>query len=121
MSWKYSQSQGRLWKPDGSVAGIGYAGANEGKNNPSKQDIKNVGPLPRGSYSVVAIGTTNKGAYSFKLIPDQTACMFGRSGFMIHGDSIKNPGTASEGCIVIGSQIRKLILDSQDRKLEVIE
>ena len=121
MSWKYSQSLGRLWRPDGTVAGAGYAGAGEGKNNPAKQDVKNVGPLPRGSYAMVAIGTTNKGAYSFKLIPEQTAAMFGRSGFMIHGDSIKEPGTASEGCIVIAANVRKSILESQDRKLEVIE
>lgn len=121
MSWKYSQSQGRLWRPDGTVAGTGYAGAGEGKNNPKKQDVKNVGPLPRGAYSIVAVGTTNKGAYCFKLIPDQVNQMFGRSGFMIHADSIKEPGTASEGCIVIPSAIRKTILDSSDRKLEVIE
>lgn len=121
MSWKYSQSRGTLWTPDGDIAGTGYAGSGDGKNNPAKQDVKNVGPLPRAKYSMVAIGNTSKGAYCFRLIPEQTARMFGRSGFMIHADSIKDPGTASEGCIVLPAKVRKSILDSSDRHLEVIE
>ena len=34
------------------------------------------------------------------LIPDPANQMHGRSGFFIHADSIADPGSASEGCIV---------------------
>ena len=35
------------------------------------------------------------------LIPSPTNEMFGRSEFLIHGDSLEHPGAASEGCIIL--------------------
>ena len=40
---------------------------------------------------------------------------------MIHGDSIGNPGSASEGCIILGPAIRHRIWNSGDRNLEVVQ
>jgi len=38
--------------------------------------------------------------------------MYGRSGFMIHGDSQKHPSQASEGCIVLDFAFREIITRS---------
>jgi hypothetical protein len=46
--------------------------------------------------------------------------MFGRSGFLIHGDSIIRPGTASRGCIILAREIREQIAASGDADLEVV-
>ena len=45
----------------------------------------------------------------------------GRTAFLIHGDSIKHPGDASEGCIILGPHIRTRIAASGDTVLNVIE
>ena len=62
------------------------------------------------------------------LIPDPANQMHGRSGFFLHADSVGNPGSASEGCIVpvhgvngeAGRVIREQIAAGSDRDLEVI-
>ena len=36
----------------------------------------------------------------------------GRSGFLIHGDNSKGDKSASEGCIILGPDVRKAIADS---------
>jgi hypothetical protein len=46
---------------------------------------------------------------------------YGRDGFMIHGDSIANPGTASEGCIVLRRNERQAIWESNDHVIEVVQ
>jgi hypothetical protein len=46
--------------------------------------------------------------------------MFGRSGFLIHGDSFVKPGKASRGCIIMGRLIRNAIAASGDRLLRVV-
>jgi hypothetical protein len=46
--------------------------------------------------------------------------MFGRSGFLMHGDNIRLPGTASEGCIILPRDLREAIWNSADHTLEVI-
>jgi hypothetical protein len=43
---------------------------------------------------------------------------FGRSLFRIHGDNARHD--ASEGCIILGPSIRKLIAASGDHDLEVM-
>ncbi len=45
----------------------------------------------------------------------------GRTDFLIHSDSIKNPGNASKGCIVLDFIYRKQIADSGDTVLNVVE
>ena len=53
------------------------------------------------------------------LAPEPGTETFGRSGFMIHGDNIKAPGTASEGCIIQVRAIREAFWNSGDREIEV--
>jgi hypothetical protein len=45
--------------------------------------------------------------------------MFGRSGFLIHGDNAEMNHTASDGCIILSHDIREQIDESEDRVLIV--
>jgi hypothetical protein len=53
------------------------------------------------------------------LDPDPGNQMFGRDGFLIHGDNMAMNHTASEGCIILGRPIREQIADSADRVIVV--
>lgn len=119
MTWRYVQSVGQL-SHDGQIEGRGYSGAGDGKNNPSMQDVPNVGPIPVGLYTIEEpIDTKTHGPYVMHLMPDAENDMFGRSAFMMHGDSVVNPGTASEGCIIMPRTVREKVWQSGDTTLEV--
>jgi len=126
MTWRYEQKTGRLlhYESDEATAervAIGYSGAGDGKNNPDMQDVPNVGPLPKGIYTIEApVDTKTHGPYVMWLVPDPANEMFGRSAFGIHGDSVVHPGTASEGCMIFARTIREKIWTSGDTKLEVV-
>jgi len=119
--WTYQQSSGRLSR-DGIFIADGYSGLGEGKNNPTMQDVHDKGPLPRGRYLIGRpIDTTTHGPFVLPLTPDPGNTMFGRSGFLIHGDSKQHPGSASIGCIILGPEFRHMIADSGDTELAVVE
>jgi Protein of unknown function (DUF2778) len=46
------------------------------------------------------------------LTPDPSNDMCGRSGFLIHGDSVSHPGDASDGCIILSRAEREAIVKS---------
>lgn len=119
MTWTYYQESGKL-AHDGTDAALGYSGAGEGKNNPAMQEAHNVGPIPRGSYTINAPhDTVTHGPYVLPLTPDPENEMFGRAGFLMHGDSVVAPGTASEGCIIMPRNIREQVWASGDTRLTV--
>lgn len=121
MTHKYDQSSGVWTFPDGKTA-TGYSGNGRGKNNPSMQAVVAVGPIPRGKWQIQPpYNSANVGPYALILDPLPGTDTKGRSAFRIHGDSIKNPGTASHGCIILPRVIRERIWASGDRVLEVIE
>lgn len=117
----YSQSSGQLWDDAGEVMGIGYSGHGEGKNNPLLQGVRNVGPIPRGYWVIAGVyDSARVGPLTLRLEPHLHDAL-GRTYFRIHGDSIKNPGEASKGCIIQGRVIRQAMVDSKDKLLLVIE
>lgn len=119
--WTYEQRSGDLLY-DGKVVASGYSGAGEGKNNPEFQWKPNVGPLPQGYYTIgPPHETPTHGPYVLTLTPFPQNQMFGRSAFLIHGDSIKAAGTASHGCIILGRIAREAIWQSGDRTLKVVD
>ena len=79
----------------------GYAGRDNGRNNPALDHVRNVGPIPAGTYRVFSVKHWRFRDPVFALEPHITTVMHGRSGFLIHGDSAKNPGNASHGCIIL--------------------
>ena len=120
MTWTYTQATGDLAQ-DGEVKATGYSGADVGKNNPTLQQVHNVGPIPVGRYTIEApVDTKTHGPYVLPLEPDPTNEMYGRAGFLIHGDSVVRPGTASEGCLIFARTIREQVWASGDTSLEVI-
>lgn len=118
--WIYSQSTGKLWDKNGKFYHQGYAGKGEGKNNPDQEGVPFVGPIPRGKYVIgEAYNSPDKGPLVMTLRPiDHDA--LGRTDFLVHGDSIKNPGEASEGCVIMPRYVRAQINDSDDKEFFVV-
>jgi hypothetical protein len=102
--------------------GVGYSGKPPyGKNNPAAEDQHNIGPIPVGKYLVGSpVDTITHGPYVLPLTPDPGNVMYGRSGFLVHGDSVVHEGFASEGCIVLDRAAREKIWKSGDHVITVI-
>lgn len=122
MPWYYDRKTGYVTKtPGGIILYVGYSGHNEGRNNPDLSHQPNVGPIPPGGWNMIAMidKTPEHGPYVIRLLPDPETNTFGRSGFLIHGDSIKAPGTASLGCIILPRLAREAMWRSDDKKVVV--
>lgn len=119
--WTYSQSTGEFRGAGGDVVSYGYSGNREGKNNPLLQAKPDTGPIPRGAWTITAVfDSPTHGPYCLRLAANPKTVTFGRDGFLIHGDSVKFPGEASKGCIILPRRIREYVWTSGDRHLEVI-
>ena len=119
MSWVFEQTNGRM--SSGSVLFVGYAGAPGHVNDPGADDLKATGPLPRGRYTITPpVNHPHLGPMAMFLQPDSSNEMHGRGDFFIHADSIRNPGSGSQGCIVLSNQARKTVWDSGDHQLLVV-
>lgn len=119
MTWRYRQSTGELFH-DAQRICAGYSGAGPGKNNPAMQHVRSVGPIPAGDWSIgqTPYDSDKVGPYAIRLEPvGHNAC--GRTAFRIHGDSVRQPGTASNGCIILPRAVRERIIASGDRHLQV--
>jgi hypothetical protein len=118
--WKYEQESGAIVKPDGSLLAVGYSGrVPDGKNTPDKQCVPNVGPIPRGWYSIGSPRSGPTKSYFFPLTPSPATDTCGRSGFQLHGDNRSH--AASTGCIVISPRaLREAIWNSGDHSLRVV-
>lgn len=118
--WTYRQSTGELTDESGGAIGWGYSGSPDAKNDPYKQDQHNIGPIPRGLYTIGdPFDSATHGPFAMHLTPDPANEMYGRGGFMIHGDSVKSPGTASEGCVIMPRVVREQVWGSSDHTLMV--
>lgn len=125
--WTWDQSAGKLFH-NGNLVSSGYAGKGRGKNNPALQGVQGIGPIPRGKWKILApYNSNNTGKYTLPLHKvdsnpnDDFDDVTGRGAFRCHGDSIKAPGTASQGCIILPLAIRMQIWQSGDHDLEVVE
>jgi hypothetical protein len=118
--WNYEQSTGVL-SHDGNEVAEGYSGKGEGKNNPDMQAVHNVGPIPRGVYSIGRpVNDDIVGLYALPLTPFPDVEMFGRSAFYMHGENPATPGASSDGCIVMEPlSVRENIVASGERELVV--
>lgn len=138
LDWIYSQSTGSLsYQPPANMGGgppqpigQGYAGYGAGLNNPAMQNVSGSqpnpsGPLPQGTYTIgtqqTNITNSNKNLpASMRLTPDPNNQMFGRDGFLIHGDNPAGSSSASEGCPILNRSVRNQIGNSSDTILRVI-
>lgn len=127
--WTYKQKTGELEVTvtyesnvtSTEVIASGYSGAGRGKNNPDYQSVPDQGPIPQGQWLICGppIDTPSHGPYVLHLAPCENTNTFGRSGFLIHGDSKQHPGEASHGCIILPRAIREKVWQSGDRDLLV--
>jgi len=120
-AWTYAQKSGEL-QLDGRPVATGYSGAGAGKNNPALQNVRDVGPIPQGDWTIAGppADTPDHGPYVLKLNPAAGTETFGRSGFLMHGDSKEYPGCASHGCVILPRAVREHVWNSGDQELEVL-
>jgi len=106
MIWAYYQSTGELWR-DGKLVAKGYSGAPGHVNATASEGIRNYGPIPRGRWRMFYVYQRHArlGAYAIALKPEGHTAL-GRSDFMVHADSVRRPGTASQGCIIMPNAVR---------------
>lgn len=126
--WTWDQSAGTLKAANGKIIATGYSGKGSGKNNPTAQAIRAVGPVPCGLWKIGApYNSKNVGPFALPLTAvdskptDDIHQPTGRSAFRIHGDSARNPGDASNGCIILPRIVREQIWRSGDHDLQVVE
>ena len=120
--WLWQQAQHTMMDPAGRVLDrTGYSGKGTAKNDPDKQCVVDQGPIPRGTYTVgPAMNHPRLGPVSIPLTPHPINDMCQRFGFFIHGESVSDPGNASDGCIVLPRASREAIHSSTDKTLEVV-
>lgn len=119
--WTYQISSGKFFRPDNDLLTEGYSGFGECKNNADMQHLESAGPIPEGIWYIHAPrDTAEHGPVVMPLTPLPGTETYGRSGFLIHGDSIKHPGEASHGCIIVSRTAREQIAASDDKELRVI-
>lgn len=125
MSFQFKQSTGEFFQ-DGTLLAMAYSGHGDGVNNPTVQNIRMVGPIPRGRYTIQpAYVHEHLGPLAMPLVPYSSNEMFMRDGFFIHGDNSKGDRSASEGCIILPHDARVVVaraaLTGGNNVLEVIE
>jgi hypothetical protein len=117
----FESSTGCWFDATGKLLGRGWSGQLDGRNNPTMQNVANVGPIPEGMYTIGKSYHHSKlGPITMDLEPDTSNKMFGRSEFRVHGfgeDIIH----ASEGCVIQVEMTRKAIDSSSDRRLQVVK
>ncbi|WP_428945213.1 tlde1 domain-containing protein [Pantoea sp. FN060301] len=119
MTWIYNVNKNAFYHNEKFEFYASYAGAPGYKNDSKYECIKDKGPLPRGKYRIVGAPFTHPkaGPFTLRLEPLPGNNMCGRAGFLIHGDSKRDPGTASNGCIILNRDLRKVIWDSLDKEV----
>lgn len=117
MPWEYAQATGEL-RRDGKKVATGYSGRGVGRNSPGMEKTANVGPIPRGKYTISApFRSLKTGPVVMNLTPVGHLA-HGRSAFQIHGNNRDND--ASHGCIILGRPVREQIAKSKDNTLIVV-
>ena len=119
--WTYHQSSGEL-DHAGSVVAYGWSGFEDGINVPAMQDIRMVGPIPRGLWVLAdpPIDSPQLGPFALRLTPALDTDTCGRNSFYIHGRSFSKPFDSSEGCVVFDQSAREKIWQSGDREFMVV-
>jgi peptidoglycan hydrolase-like protein with peptidoglycan-binding domain len=124
--WIYEVTSGKFTNPEGKHIATGYSGK-QGiwQNNVAYEREKDHGPIPRGIWKMknsaeMAEIRSTPTSNTIPLVPMPETSTYGRHSFLIHGDHITEPGTASEGCIVLGKDERLKIINHPNRMLRVV-
>jgi Protein of unknown function (DUF2778) len=121
MAWTYNSKTGQLKDAAGNLVGTGYSGHGEGVNNPDLESTPDVGPIPRATYTIGDFfDDPEKGPIVARLTPWDASKVFGRSGFMLHGDNPAENQSASLGCVIMPRDARVAVKNSGSTILLVI-
>ena len=122
MAWTYEQLTGNFLDPSDELQGKGYSGQPPYRNNPDAQYLPTWGPIPQGMWQAVEMipESTSHGPFAIRLEPYPETETFGRSGFLMHGDSLVHPGFASDGCIIQSRDVREKFWNGVDHDLQVV-
>lgn len=116
----YRRSTGELTL-DGRSLATGYSGSGAAKNNPEMQSSQGQGLIPQGTNTMdPQFYSPATGPGAIRLTPNRETEKFGRKDFEMNGDSIRHPGTASEGCIIMPPEVRKQVAALLNRALTVM-
>ena len=117
----YLQLSGQWLDPTGKLLTTGYSGLGYAKNNPDMEVLPGLGPIPQGIYTIgQPFDSPKHGPFVMHLEPDPGTQTYGRSGFLLHGDSKWHPGESSTGCIIMPREYREAIWASGDHQLQVL-
>ena len=119
--WTYNQKSGFLTDPDGAPYPGNYSGRGNGLNNPTKEAVHRVGPIPAGWWKIrlTPLKKTVCGPLALPLTPVGHDA-HGRTKFRIHGDNALRDHTASEGCIIAPPATRQAIITAGVTDLLVV-
>ena len=121
----YEQSTGQLYDANMQPMGApGYSGHPPHVNDPAAQNLPFQGPIPAGVWLMtkcIEEGAA-QGPVVVVLTPAPGTETFGRSGFLMHGDLVENPGAemASEGCIIQSRMVRLEAWNVPVKKIYVV-
>lgn len=118
--WLYKQSTGELYR-DGKLIETGYSGSLTNKNNPEREHVRGMGPIPRGTWKIGSTDTS-KGPLTIAL-KHISGNVYGRDmhTFRMHGEKAHGiSGFASEGCIIMHPATRLLVSNDHGSYLEVV-
>lgn len=96
MTWKCSQSLGRLARDGSQLVRQGCSGNGIGKNDPPMRDAMDAGPIPVGDWPIESpFHHPHAGNHTMRLRPSPMTETCGHTGFVMHGDSAAHPVRAS--------------------------
>ena len=110
----YSQAHPRMLLDGKPIMGAPlYSGHGPGLNNPLRESMHDIGPIPAGLWHIVRWDDHHgdKGPVVAVLEPIGHDA-YGRTGFLVHGDNSKGDFSASHGCIVASHAIRQAMRES---------
>lgn len=120
MPWVYKVSSHTFYLNGTYQFDAKYSGRPGFANNSADECVKDKGPIPRGTYTIGApFYHRRTRAWTMRLTPFVENKMCNRDGFMIHGDNSSGLNDASDGCIILGLNNRKIIAASSDKILVV--
>lgn len=120
--WVMNQRTGELRDPDGNVLESGYSGAPDYVNNPDAENLRDLGPIPRGRYRIgETFNSARTGPNSIRLAPEGHNA-HDRTGLQIHGENPRRPPRSfSEGCPIYGPATRRRITQSQQQGVQWLD